>query len=72
VVVADRERCAEVEGRALDAGHSFFRKLGRPLSVHCVALPDIRRGGKAFLSDAVRRGETLSGKPPAELGDDDA
>ena len=72
VVMADGEGCAEIEERGLEAGHSFFKRFGRPLSVHCVTLPDARRGGKAFLSEAVREGETLFGKPPAELGDDDA
>ena len=72
VVLADREGCAEVEERALEAGHSFFKKFGRPLSVHCVNISDARREGKAFLSKAVSKGETLFGKPPAELGDDDA
>ena len=71
VVMADEEGCAEMEGRALDAGHSFFKRFGRPLSVHCVTLHDAQRGRKAYLSEAVRKGETLFGKPPAELGDDD-
>ena len=72
VVMADGEGCAEIEERGLEAGHSFFKRFGRPLSVHCITLPDARRGGEAFLSEAVREGETLFGKPPAELGDDDA
>jgi predicted nucleotidyltransferase len=72
VVMADGEGCAEIEERALEAGHSFFKKFGKPLSVHCVSLPDARRGGEAFLSEAASEGETLFGKPPDELGDDDA
>ncbi len=72
VVMSDEKGCAEIEERALEAGHSFFKRFGRPLSVHCVTISDARRGGKAFLSDAVSKGETLFGKPPAELGDDNA
>lgn len=72
VVMADGEGCAEIEERALESGHSFFKKFGRSLSVHCVTISDARRGGKAFLPEAVRKGETLFGKPPAELGHDDA
>lgn len=71
VVMADGEGCAKIEERALEAGHSFYKRFGRPLSVHCVTLSDARRGGKAFLSEAKGEGETLFGKPPAELGDDD-
>jgi len=72
VVAASEEGCAEVEERALQVGHSFFRRFGRPLSVHCVTLRDACRGDKAFLSEAVREGETLFGKPPAELRDENA
>ena len=72
VVTANKEGCAEVEERALQAGHTFFKRFGRPLSVKCVTLADACRGGKTFLAEALREGETLFGKPPAELGDDDA
>ena len=68
VVLADGGGCAEIEARALDSGHSFFRQFGRPLSVHCVTLADVGRGGKNFLSEAARRGETLFGKPLANQG----
>jgi predicted nucleotidyltransferase/DNA-binding HxlR family transcriptional regulator len=71
VVMADGKGCVEIEERALDTGHSFFKRFGRPLSIHCVTLSDVRRGGIAFLSEAARRGETLFGTPLADLGDDD-
>jgi len=70
IVMADGEGCGEIEKRALDAGHAFSKKFGRLLSVHCVSLSDVRRGGKDFLSEAARGGETLFGKPLAALGND--
>ncbi len=72
VVMPDEKGCAEVEERALEAGHSFFRRFGRPLSVHCVTISDARRRGKAFLSDAFSKGEMLFGEPLADLGEDNA
>jgi predicted nucleotidyltransferase len=72
VVMPDEKGCAAIEERALEAGHSFFKRFGRSLSVHCVTAADARRGGKAFLSEAIIKGETLFGKPPADLGDDNA
>ena len=72
VVMADGEGCAEIEERGLEAGHSFFKRFGRPMSVHCVTLPDARTGGGSFISQAASDGETLFGKPLSELRDDDA
>jgi predicted nucleotidyltransferase len=72
VVMADEKGRAGIEERALEAGHSFFKKYGRPLSIHCVTLADVRQGGIAFMSEAVNGGETLFGKPIVELEHDNA
>lgn len=72
VVAADEQARAVLEERALEVGHTFFRSFGRSLSVHCVTLSDVRRGKKAFLSEVGAEGETLFGKPLAELRGDDA
>lgn len=72
VVVPDDKVCAEMMERALEASYSFFKRFGRPLSVHCITISDARPGGNAFLAEALSKGETLFGKPPAELWDDSA
>jgi predicted nucleotidyltransferase len=63
VVMDTRQTCAALEDRADEASHSFFRRWGHPLSVHCVTRAELGRAAKPFLAEAIREGQTLAGIP---------
>lgn len=67
VVVRSRGRCDQVEGLVEAERGRFFRRFGRPLSVHCVAQADLSGQLPPFVTAAADEGVLLFGKGLATL-----
>ncbi len=68
VIAADSRTCIRIEQTAEEQRGRFFRRFGRPLSVHCIARGDLAGRVPPFVKAAAAEGVLLHGKDLRELG----
>jgi hypothetical protein len=71
VVTSSAGECETIEESAEAERARFFRRFGRPLSVHCLAQPDLSAHWPPFVAAAAGEGILLFGTDLAALRPDD-